>query len=53
VPAVACRGDGDEKNRATCGEKPEPEILFNQGLIDPDRFFNHDHDRDDFFSIKV
>jgi hypothetical protein len=25
----------------------------NQSLVDPDHLFNHDPDRDDFFSIKV
>jgi hypothetical protein len=28
-------------------------FLFNQGLVDPDRIFDQDPDRDDFFSIKV
>ncbi len=27
--------------------------FFNQGTIDPDHFFNHDHDRDAKISIKV
>ena len=27
--------------------------IFNQVTIDPDQFFNHDHDRDEKISIRV
>jgi hypothetical protein len=39
-------------NRADSVKNQSLKFFFNQGLIEPDRFFNHDHDRDDFFSIK-
>jgi hypothetical protein len=50
---MTCWGKGAEKNRSRYCEKTGVRKNFNQGLIDPDRFFNHDHDRDEFFSIKV
>jgi len=35
------------------GKPQGPGTIFNQGSIDPDRFFDRDRDRDENFSIRI